>query len=411
MGNQAVTHTPANQYSSFVQAFEGATPPDAASPLTIKRVKILGLESRWGRKFTEACLKDAYTRGIYEGLTIYKDHPNVDYSDPNWRKKPLPPRSVNDVLGSIANVTYVEGQGLFGDSIFTVDSELTRSVCLSAKTNPRQYGFSHHAAYDNVSYEGKTEIVGSIAAAFSVDLVTKPATTNGLFEGDNAVSKTATKPAKTPVKPTGDDTEQLTVRQALEAVCKLPIAAKVVQGLEGDFMDAPVTAITEDMPETDQINLAFESAATFIFKSSDDAKTKQSKIDKIFKAQAVLSGTESEPVTTPVTTGKTGLEGDAAKPIGITEALNLLGKHKLPITQIALESYAMMPAGVAEAQAGREVARERENEDLRKKLALATNQKPQSIPRIGLEGGATPKIDKAQQDELDKKPWLSFSRN
>lgn len=405
----------------FVQAFEGAQAPTEAAPLTVPRVKILGLESRWGRRFTEAALKDAQQRGIYEGLTIYKDHPSVDYSDPNWQKKTLPPRSVDDVLGSIANVIYIEGQGLFGDAVFTKDCDLTRSVCLSAKTNPRQYGFSHHAAYDNVSYEGNIEIVGSIPAAFSVDLVTRPATTNGLFEGDSIVKD----------KAKGTQLGTQTVRQALEAICALPIAKRVVQALEGDYMDAAMPSAAEGASVDDQIASAFRTAGMAIFDDTGmDDKSKLGKLKDLFAAKSKLTGTGDtpapgdgkaategasppgkDPVVDEEDKGKPGTESAPPQPIGTTEALNLLEKHKLPITRVALESYAMLPAPVAESHAAREAATHKELTTLKDKLALVTNEKPRSIPRIGMEGGAAPKVDKAQQEELDKKPWLSFSRN
>lgn len=417
----------------FVHAFEGSTPPDESAPLTIKRCKILGLESRHGRKFTEAALKDAYERGIYEGLTIYKDHPVVDFSDPNWAKKPLPPRSVDDVLGSFANVVYMEGQGLFGDAVFTVDSDLTRSVCLSARTNPRQYGFSHHAVYDNIRMEGATEIVGSIPQAFSVDLVTRPATTNGLFEGDAMSAKSQGKSgngAGTP--PAKNDAAKPTVRSVLEGLCTVGIAKKVVRGLEGDYMDAPMAPMAEGVSVEDQISAAFRTAGMAIFDDAGmDDKAKLGKLKELFAAKSKLAGTDSAsdsgsgsganaakegddaPADDKDKKDKAGTESAPGKPIGQLEAMNLLEKHKLPITRVAVESYSLLPMSIAESQAVQAAAREKEITDLKGRLDLATNGTPRSLPRTGLEGvgagGDKPSPERLKQ--ISEKPWLQFSDN
>ena len=397
---------------TFVQAFEGALPPTEAAPLTVPRCKILGLESRWGRKFTEAALKDAVARGIYEGLTIYKDHPTVDYSDPNWQKKTLPPRSVDDVLGSIANVIYVEGQGIFGDAVFTVDSDLTRSVCLSAKTNPRQYGFSHHAVYENVVMEGDVQVVGSIPTAFSVDLVTRPATTNGLFEG-KPMSKD-TKKGKTEEKPS-------TIRSVLEGACTLPIAKKVIQALEGDYMDAPMAVPGAEATVDDQIADAFSAAVAAVAADKGlDLKSKLSKLKDILTAQdKLMNGNEAaaapaqEGDTPPDPAGDKKVddkESAPGQPIGMLEALALLETNKLSIDKVALESYAAMPLEVAKFAAAREAANQKEITDLKARLSMTTNEKPKSIPRIGMEGGA-PQKDAKKAKELEEKPWRVFSHN
>lgn len=408
----------------FVQAFEGATPPDESAPLTVKRVKILGLESRHGHKFTESCLRNAVTSGIYEGLTIYRDHPTVDYSDPNWRKKTLPPRSVDDVLGSVANIIYVEGEGIFGDAIFTKDCDLTRSVCMAAKTNPRQYGFSHHAAYSDPRFEGETQVYDEILTAFSVDLVTRPATTNGLFEGDPAVSKDKSKA-----------TDKRTPRTVLESVCTVGIARKVIQALEGDFMDAPMAPLATDVSSDDAIAAAFSAAvAAIAADTTKDLKTKIDQLKQVLTAQDKLAGGGGDNPTVgnegavPVGQAMPAKEGDDApdkkddkkvdeesappQPIGHMEALSLLETNKIPITKIALESYAMMPLPIAQASVAREVASQKEISDLKARLELATKQTPRSIPRINMEGGAGVSLkDSKEAEKAKEKPWLNFCRN
>lgn len=402
---------------TFVQAFEGSS-LDEAQPLVIKRVKVLGLESRWGRKFTPECLQDAVARGIYEGVPIYKDHPAIDYDDPNWRSKQLPPRSVDDVLGSVRNVTYVEGLGLFGDAIFTKDCELTRSVMLAARTNPMQYGFSHHALYDNVHFEGKTEVVGMIPHVHSLDLVTRPATNKGLFEG----------------LPMANETKKMTTpRAVLSAICTVGIARKVVQGIEGDFMDTPMPATEEALSVDEQISAAFRAAGLAIFDADGmDDKAKLSKLKELFAAKTKLSGggeapkegaTEGE--APAVSDKKDDVDGadkdkkpstESAPPVGIgaLEAMRLLDKHKLPISTQAVESYAIMPADIAESCASREVASSKEVAELKKRLELLPGQKPpQSVARLGLEGGgdAANHNNRLKDKDFDKKPWLLFSGN
>lgn len=375
----------------FVPAFEGSQIPPADAPLTVPGCKILGLESRWGRKFTPAALQDAVNRGIYEGLVIYKDHPAVDYSDPNWSRKPLPPRSVDDVLGHFSNVRYVEGKGIFGDAVFTVDDTLTRSVVMAAKHNPKQYGFSHHAEYDS-RFEGKTEVVNAIPVAHSVDLVTRPATTNGLFEGGSAVA---------------DETKKTkTVRQVLEQHCSLGIAKKVIASLEGDYMETPMGAMEEEVSTEDQIAAAFSAAINAVAAEQSDMKTKLAKLKQILTAQEKLAGggeASTEGEAPPVEEEKEKTE--AAPPIGLKGALDLLDKHQLPKTKTALESFALLPAEVAEQQAIMQAATIKENADLKAKLDLVSKQPVTSTNRIRFEGGAKPA-------EVNKdKPWLGFCRN
>lgn len=401
---------------TFVQAFEGSS-LDEAQPLVIKRVKVLGLESRWGRKFTPECLQDAVARGIYEGVPIYKDHPAIDYDDPNWRSKQLPPRSVDDVLGSVRNVTYVEGLGLFGDAIFTKDCELTRSVMLAARTNPMQYGFSHHALYDNVHFEGKTEVVGMIPHVHSLDLVTRPATNKGLFEG----------------LPMADEVKKTTTpRAVLSAICTVGIARKVIQGIEGDFMDTPMPATEEALSVDEQISAAFRAAGLAIFDAEGmDDKAKLSKLKELFAAKTKLSGGDapkedaSEGMSQGAKEGESPSADDkkeddkkpsteSAPPVGIgaLEAMRLLDKHKLPISTQAVESYSIMPADIAESCASREVASSKEVAELKKRLELLPGQKPpQSVARLGLEGGGDLPANRLKDKDFEKKPWLQFSGN
>lgn len=398
----------------FVQAFEGAYAPTEEAPLTIPRCKILGMESRWGRRFTPAALIDAASRGIYEGLTIYEDHPEIDFDDPDWRKKSLPPRGVAEALGFVRNVTYVEGKGLFGDVTFTVDSQLTRSVCKSAVLNPKQYGFSHHADYSS-KFEGNIEIVERITDAYSVDLVTRPATTNGLFEGGNPV---ADKPKKT-------------IRQALEAVCTLGIAKKIVKGLEGEFLDAPMpeTAVptegdvSAEVSVEDQMAAAFSAAIAAVAADTGmDVKTKLAKLKEILTAQEKLSGggdaapaTEGDAVVADEeeTEEEEKMESAPTKGIGYMEAFKLYEKSKMKPTHTALEAVALMPANVAEAHVAEAVAKDNEIAELKERLKLTTDTKPRSVGRGSLEGGAVPGVTRTEKTVTQnaEKPWLRLSAN
>lgn len=163
----------------ILEAFDGAGSVPADDPWCIPNVKILGLVSKNGRRYSEQCLREAVS--LYEGKPLCNDHPSGDVES----------RNPDDVLGYFRNVRFQAGDGLRADLHFTRRGELAESVKIASKDNPKLYGFSHNiprgGSVSRIDSSG-TQIVESITKVNSIDLVTKPATTDGMFEGVQPVT-------------------------------------------------------------------------------------------------------------------------------------------------------------------------------------------------------------------------------
>ena len=133
----------------------------------IKGVKILGTESKNGRSYTPECLRKA--AGLYENAKVLCNHDHTD-SD----------RAIGDVFGRLKNVT-LRGDGLYGDLHFLKSHPMSERVIEAAERDPSLFGLSHVADGDGRNVGGKF-VVEEIHEVFSVDLVSSPATTAGLFE-------------------------------------------------------------------------------------------------------------------------------------------------------------------------------------------------------------------------------------
>jgi hypothetical protein len=136
----------------------------------IRGVKILGRESANGRKYTDQAIRKAAP--MYEGKGVFIDHPA--------RSTPNAERAIQDRIGWLENVT-VKPDGLYGDLHILKSHPLADTVFESAETNPSLLGLSHNARAKTRRDNG-IEVVEEIGSVRSVDLVTDPATTKGLFE-------------------------------------------------------------------------------------------------------------------------------------------------------------------------------------------------------------------------------------
>jgi len=136
----------------------------------LRGVKLIGLESRNGRRYRESALATAAT--LYEEAKVNVNHP---------KEGPLTPRDYQDRLGVIRDVELRSGEGLFGDLHFNPKHALAEQLLWDAEHNPHNVGFSHNVLA-RLSREGETTVVEEITKVQSVDLVADPATTEGLFE-------------------------------------------------------------------------------------------------------------------------------------------------------------------------------------------------------------------------------------
>jgi len=145
----------------------------------LRGVKLIGLESRNGRRYRESALATAAT--LYESAKVNVNHP---------KGGPLTPRDYQDRLGVIRDVKLRAGEGLFGDLHFNPKHTLAEQLLWDAEHNPHNVGFSHNVLA-RLSREGESAVVEEITKVQSVDLVADPATTQGLFEQSTAKERDA----------------------------------------------------------------------------------------------------------------------------------------------------------------------------------------------------------------------------
>lgn len=137
-------------------------------------VKIIGASSRNGREYPAETLRAAAP--LYEGVRVNLDH----------RRKPDSDRPVRDTIGVLRNVAFRNG-GLYGDLHIFKSHPDSAWILERAELAPDSFGLSH-AAGGNVSRRGGVEVVERIEQVQSVDLVSEPATTAGLFESQERES-------------------------------------------------------------------------------------------------------------------------------------------------------------------------------------------------------------------------------
>jgi len=113
----------------------------------LRGVKLIGLESRNGRRYRESALEQA--KSLYEESKVNVNHP---------KDGPLAPRDYQDRLGVIRGVEFRSGEGLFGDLHFNPKHPLAEQLAWDAEHNPRNVGFSHNVLA-RLSREGEMTVV------------------------------------------------------------------------------------------------------------------------------------------------------------------------------------------------------------------------------------------------------------
>ncbi|QDU75441.1 hypothetical protein Pan97_24730 [Bremerella volcania] len=134
----------------------------------IHDVKICGNRSKNGRVYPPEVLAEAAS--LYEGVTVYLNHGLV----------PGDEREIDVHFGNLQNVRTQNGE-LFADLHYVTTHPLAASIVERAQKFPRNFGLSHDAEVEAVP-SGDGQQVQRITAVNSVDLVTRPATSDGLFE-------------------------------------------------------------------------------------------------------------------------------------------------------------------------------------------------------------------------------------
>jgi uncharacterized membrane protein len=136
-------------------------------------VKIIGNESRNNRTYPQAVLSRA--RQQYEWRSVNVSHPS--------REKAADDRPFESFFGRLENVR--EEDGLRGDLHYIKSHPLAEVVCEAAERMPENFGLSHNAHVDWLVRDDGHRVCESINTVRSVDLVCRPATTNGIFESQS----------------------------------------------------------------------------------------------------------------------------------------------------------------------------------------------------------------------------------
>lgn len=133
-------------------------------------VKVLGIHSRNGRTYSaQSLLKGAR---LYEGAAVHVNHTGAHGEHP---------RDYRDRIGVIRQVQYRDGDGLYADLHFNPRHGVAEQLAWDAEQAAKGIGLSHHIDAVVRRSDGNLE-VEDIVRVHSVDLVTDPATTQGLFE-------------------------------------------------------------------------------------------------------------------------------------------------------------------------------------------------------------------------------------
>ena len=142
-------------------------------------VKLLGRNSRNGREYSENAMRDAVP--MYEGKKVYVDHPT--------RETMQDDRKFGDWAGVIRNPRYESG-AVYGDIHLRQKSRHYDELIEAAERFNSAFGLSHVADGES-RMRGGIEVIESITDVFSVDIVTDPATTAGLFESATTLPDSA----------------------------------------------------------------------------------------------------------------------------------------------------------------------------------------------------------------------------
>jgi hypothetical protein len=151
----------------------------------VRNVKVLGLESKNGRRYEREAVKEAASK--YEGCFVNVDHPAATDS--------AGPRPYAARFGRLKNVREDADGGLRGDVHFNPEHTFAKSFVWFAKNDPGAIGLSHNALGEVAEGEDGTLIVSKVVEVYSVDLVADPATTQGLHEAMDPLADALNPPA------------------------------------------------------------------------------------------------------------------------------------------------------------------------------------------------------------------------
>lgn len=141
----------------------------------ITDVMILGQRSKNNREYTAECMENAV--GLYEGAKCFLNHVTSTESMSGAR-------DVEKIAGRFEGCKFDRDRiQIRGNLKILNDDPAGNKVRVIAEQMPDVAGFSHNAQ-GKMRHEKGTDFVDEITRVISVDLVSEPATTNGIHENE-----------------------------------------------------------------------------------------------------------------------------------------------------------------------------------------------------------------------------------
>jgi hypothetical protein len=162
----------------IVESIESDCELDARR-FAIRGVKLVGPKSYNRRDYPRSVL--AAARSLYEKAAVFAGHANHPGSVPECVRKIGYGQGERPKIGVVCNVSMSESGSLIGDLALDPHSIYARAVMMEAMRSPGSFGLSHSVVGRISRGESGRDIVEKITSVRSVDLVTDPATTSGLF--------------------------------------------------------------------------------------------------------------------------------------------------------------------------------------------------------------------------------------
>jgi len=142
----------------------------------VKNIALLGEKSKNGYRYLRDAMRKAVS--MFEGIKVFINHPTTEEAKAKVR-------DVRNLAGKIVHARFDESVAkVKGDFIGLPNDEGKRFVDI-AERMPEIAGMSQNAM-GKFSKENGEDVVEEITAIESVDLVSSPATTAGIFENDNS---------------------------------------------------------------------------------------------------------------------------------------------------------------------------------------------------------------------------------
>ena len=299
----------------------------------IENVRILGAKSKNGRHYTDQALHDGAR--LYEGMRCNFDHPPKD--------QPRAERSFSDFAGQLrqcrVDTTLREVRGNFHIATKHRDAEL---LLEAAEKFSNTFGLSHNADGD-VRMKNDTQIVESLTHVESVDIVTRPATNEGLFESEEHTMSSVNQRKSAKTK---------TVRQIIEDSPAKTSHRQLLLEIENEGIiadEAPIE-VEEDASPEDQIKSGIMAA---IWKKLETASGEE--MEAVLEVlglkdtvdQAINGGGETEAAAedtdTATEAATESVNSKLLNKINKLEAKNMLLEADIEATDIRIAAIAAVP--------------------------------------------------------------------